>query len=197
MTTNPTNDTALLRRVFDDERSAWVEFFERFQHLIFHRIIDVASRQGVHLQPDDLADAYSEVCMNLIRNDCRKLRAYKSDRGCSLSSWIGIITTSTTLDYLRAERRRRYFVAPTETLESMMEPVEGPDAAMLEKQRLRWLSRSVAKLSKRDRQFAELYFEKHMAPKDIATQMGISVATVYSKKAKLETRLMQMAARAA
>ncbi len=86
---------------------------------------------------------------------------------------------------------------PPEELESLAAPVNGPDVALLEAQRWAWIVRTLATFSERDRRFAHLYYDQAMAPKEIARKMGISVCTVYSKKAKLERRLTRMAVRAA
>jgi DNA-binding CsgD family transcriptional regulator len=39
-----------------------------------------------------------------------------------------------------------------------------------------------------------LYFAEALAPEAVAEEMGISVATVYSKKAKIKARLTSLAA---
>jgi RNA polymerase sigma-70 factor (ECF subfamily) len=44
-------------------------------------------------------------------------------------------------------------------------------------------------LSARDQEFVELYFQEALPPEEVSRRMGISIATVYSKKAKIQARL--------
>ncbi|MCA9551830.1 MAG: sigma-70 family RNA polymerase sigma factor, partial [Myxococcales bacterium] len=45
----------------------------------------------------------------------------------------------------------------------------------------------------RDRHSSELYYGEGLEPEEIASRMRISVSTVYSKKAKIKTRLRALA----
>ena len=47
----------------------------------------------------------------------------------------------------------------------------------------------MGKLSAKDQAFVRLYFGEGMAPEKIATELGISVKTVYSKKHKIGAKL--------
>mgnify|MGYP002664360506 CR=1 FL=1 len=58
---------------------------------------------------------------------------------------------------------------------------------------LRVVDAALAGLSRRDQRFVELYFAEARSPESIADEMGVSVATVYSKKAKIKMRLAAVA----
>ena len=68
---------------------------------------------------------------------------------------------------------------------------------MIDRQQRAFVDIALSGLSKRDRKFAELYFGEAKSPDDIAKEMGVSVSTVYSKKAKIKTRLQSLARAAA
>jgi RNA polymerase sigma-70 factor, ECF subfamily len=44
-------------------------------------------------------------------------------------------------------------------------------------------------LSARDREFMQLYFGLGLEPQQVASKMGISIKTVYTKRHKIQARL--------
>lgn len=190
-------DLPLLRKVITGDDLAWTVFYARFRNLMIACISRVCLRSGVRLQADDMGDVLGDVCMNMVAHDFRRLRLYKVDGGCSVSSWIGVIATSTAHDYLRRERRRRLDPMLDSDLERVAPPVDGPDCTLVDRQQRAFVDRALAKFSARDKRFVELYFLEALEPEAIAEEMGVSVSTVYSKKAKIKSRLKKMAKAAA
>ena len=190
-------DLDLLRIVLTGDQVAWTVFYDRFRNLMIACVSRVCLRSGVRLQQDDLADIIGDACMNMVSHDFRRLRLYKTDGGCSVSSWIGVIATSTAHDHLRRERRRRLDPMLDSDLERVAPPVDGPDSALMDRQQRTFVDQALAKFSARDKRFVELYFLEALEPEAIAEEMGVSVSTVYSKKAKIKSRLKRMAKQAA
>lgn len=190
-------DLELLEQVLAGDALAWGSFYDRFRNLMVACISRVGLRSGVRLQSEDLMDVLSDTCMNMVAGDFRRLRLYRTDGGCSVSSWVGVIATSTAHDHLRRERRRRVETMLESDLEKVAPAVDGPDVELIDRQQRAFVDVALAGLSKRDRRFAELYFGEARSPEEIAEEMGVSVSTVYSKKAKIKTRLASMAKAAA
>lgn len=186
-------DAELLQSAVSGSGQAWNVFFKRFRGLILSCALKTAARAGVHLSADDLMDVLGDVSLNMVAHGYRRLRLYRTDGGCSVATWVGVIATSTARDYLR--RARRYRLEPTAEaeLERYPSPIGGPEDLLSEQQRRRFVDRALGSLSRRDQKFVELYFAEAMTPETIAEQMGVSVSTVYSKKAKIKTRLVGMA----
>lgn len=191
------DDLELLQRVLRQDHDAFEAFYARFKNLILACASRVCARAGVRLQQDDVADLLSEVTLNMVSNDYRRLRLYRTDGGCSVSSWVGVIASSTAHDFLRRERRRRLDPMLDSELERIAAPVDGPDEDLIERQQRQFVDEALTSFSARDRHFVQLYFVEAMAPEAIAEQMNVSVSTVYSKKAKIKTRLRALAAAAA
>jgi RNA polymerase sigma-70 factor, ECF subfamily len=190
-------DLDLLHTVVQGDDLAWAVFYDRFRNLMIACVSRVCLRSGVRLQADDLSDILGEACMNMVSHDFRRLRLYKIDGGCSVSSWIGVIATSTAHDHLRRERRRRLDPMLDSDLERVAPPVEGPDCTLMDRQQRTFVDQALIKFSARDKRFVELYFVEAMPPEAIADEMGVSVSTVYSKKAKIKSRLKRLAKTAA
>lgn len=186
-------DVDLLHHVLARRELAWDVFFKRFRGLILSCAMKIGSRSGVRMTGDDLMDVLGEVALNLVAHDFRKLRLYRTDGGCSVSSWIGVIATTTTRDYLRRARRQRVELSSDEELEHLSCPSLGPEEALIDRERRGFVDKTLAQLSKRDQDFVQLYFAEARSPEAIAEEMGVSLATVYSKKAKIKTRLTSLA----
>ena len=187
------DDVELLGHVVTGNDAAWVAFFRRFRGLVLSCAIKVSTRAGYRLGPDDLMDVLGDVSLNLVARNYHRLRLYRQGAGCTVASWIGVIATSTTRDYLRRARRHRLEPVADTELDRHASPDGGPDEILIDRQRRAFVDCALNKLSTRDRQFVELYFAEAMPPEDIATRMGVSLSTVYSKKAKIKTRLSTMA----
>lgn len=191
------SDLHLLQRVCTGDHEAFETFYHRFRNLIVACTSRVCHRSGVRLQSDDLADLLSEVTLNMVAKDYRRLRLYRTDGGCSVSSWVGVIASSTAHDFLRRERRRRLEPMADADLERIAPAVDSPDMDLIDREQRSFVDQALSSFSERDRHFVELYFVDALEPEAIAEKMNVSVSTVYSKKAKIKTRLRALATVAA
>ncbi len=188
------DDAALLQWVIAGDETGTRAFLERFRGLIARTAQLAAERSGVRLSADELRDVMGEVSLNLVANDCRRLRLYDATRGSSVSTWVGVIAVSTTRDFMRRARRRPATPTPEEELDRVASPAPSPEAVVLDREHRAIAQRALASLSARDREFVELYFGAALAPEAVADRLGVSVATVYSKKAKITARLEALVA---
>jgi RNA polymerase sigma-70 factor (ECF subfamily) len=185
-------DGPLLGLVLAKHGDAWHELIRRYRALMFRCITRVAAKYDTVLSNEDSNEIFGDMCFNLLRDDMRKLRAYDPGRGAKLSSWLGLLAINTAYDYLRQTARRPLLDKLDQTIDRAG---EGPNAldSLLEKERWRYLNGLLAEFSDKDRRFVELYYGHGLLPEEVATAMGISVQTVYSKKNKLRTKLLALA----
>ncbi len=184
----------LLAAVLAREPGAWVGFYARYERLMIACIKKTLRRYSAFHTDEDVEDLASSVCLNLVKDDYKKLRTFDGARGYKLSSWVGLIATNTTLDSLR----RR---APSHTT------LDGPDAenpieiadhtndpgdALERRQELAAVLTAIRDLSPTEREFLELYYDDEAEPEEIAKRMGISVNTVYSRENKLREKLRKL-----
>jgi RNA polymerase sigma-70 factor, ECF subfamily len=143
----------------------------------------------VRLSRDELMDLLGDVSLRLLSDDRRRLRLYRPDRGATLATWVGVIAVSTTRDYLRRARRHPVDRLEEEALEQLISEAPGPEDELLDHERREAVEQLLSRLTERERHFVRLYFGNKMTPAEVAEEMGISIATVYSKKNKLRARL--------
>lgn len=189
------SDQQLLDVVLGRDELAWRELLRRFRPLVFRCITKVASRYDAVLAREDVNEIFGDVCINLLRDDMRKLRLWDPNRGSKLSSWLGMLAINTTYDYLRQTSRRPMLDKLDEAPER---PGNDPSALeqLLDKERWDYVTNLLSQeFSARDRRFVELYYGQGLLPEEIARAMRISVKTVYSKKNKVRTKLELLAGR--
>lgn len=187
------SDEALLHDVLRRDQRAFDELLRRYRALLFRCITRITGRYERVLCAQDADEIYAEVCLLLWADDLRRLRAYDPQRGMKLGSWLGLLASHATYDFLRKIARR----PPHDDLGDVpVPPCADPDALdhLIASERHDRLSELTSELSRRDQDFVALYFGGDQSPETVARTLRISVKTVYSKKNKITTRLLRRAA---
>ncbi len=193
---NHEDDLSLVHGLLSGHESAWRAFHGQYGRLIYRCIRKVTQGFAGVVGGDDEQEIYSNLLVQLLNNDMRKLRAFDPERGSRLGTWIGMLATHAAYDHLRSVRRELPF-APLSEAEAAPANTTGPAEEVESKEQSRIVRELVDRLSAKDRQFVRLYFDHGMSPEAVAEAMNISVKTVYSKKHKIRSRLEGIVAGAA
>lgn len=186
------DDLQLLDAVLAQDEKAWHEFLTRFRHLIYRCITKVLTKHVGANAAQEIEEVFSEVCLNLLRNDMKKLRAYDPQRKTKLSSWLGLISINSAYDHLRC-RARQPLLDQIEGCPDREDMAPSPLEILLSAERRNRVYGLAIEFSRRDQRFIELYFSRGLAPEEVANTLKISVKTVYSKKNKIRNRLLAIA----
>ena len=190
---NPTEWTEreLLKCVLRNEPRGWNELVRRYRPLIYRCITKVTLKYAPTLSSADLDEIYADVMMQLVRDDMHKLRIYNPARGTKLGSWIGMLSVNAAYDFLRSAGRRPLL----DKIDGAVDPHEECDRTpldeLIEKERWEHLNGLLADFTDKDRTFVELYYQKGLEAEEIASEMQISLKTVYSKKHKIRAHLVR------
>ncbi|MFN3198737.1 MAG: RNA polymerase sigma factor [Bradymonadia bacterium] len=196
------DDHTLLLRCIDGDGDAWHLLVGRFTRYVYHLIRATAHRYNAALSEAAVADLHNDLFLALLEDDRRRLRAYEGKNGCSVRSWIRIITIRRTLDHLRRQKPTLSLDALTDDSEdraTMPEPVDpGPDPLehLIEQgaQRRREALGDIASaLSDADRLLLSLIYERQMPAPQIAALLRVKVGAVYTRKNRLIARLRRLA----
>jgi RNA polymerase sigma-70 factor (ECF subfamily) len=182
-------DAELLARVLRRDDVAWNELVRRYRNLIFRCVSRVAHRHARGIPAADLDEIFADVLVALVRDDLRKLRLYNPGRGMKLGSWIGMIAIHCAYDHLRGVGRRPMLDKFDGVVDPEVEHERNPLELLMEKERWAHLEDMLADFSEKDRTFVQLYFGQGLEPEAIASQMAISLKTVYTKKHKIREHL--------
>ena len=191
LTTCP--DHQLLQRCGIGDSAALAEFVRRFSDIIFRTIQFSLHRRDVSFTRADLEDLHNTVFLRLFENQCKKLRQYRGTNGCSVKTWIQLITIRTVIDHLRKSARDPgYRSARMRPWEEVVGPAsEEADALcrIQEDERGRLVHAALEKLSSRDRLFLKLHFLKDCPLAQVAQILNIAQNTAYSVKHRALKRL--------
>jgi RNA polymerase sigma-70 factor (ECF subfamily) len=181
---------ALLHGSEAERRSRRKELVERYERLIISCIRNVLRRYGAEHSRADLEDLVNDVWVVLLRDDLRKLRQYRAERGLRLASFIGLVATNLTIDHLRG---RRAEAAPLELID-VAGPVELPRDSLEDHQQSELARQAMTRLSSDERAFVVEVFQEERAPEELARELGLTVNTIYSRKVKIRQKLARIVA---
>ena len=186
----------LFAACYNREPGAWEEFLAKYSKLIYFCIHKTCRAKSYFPEQDELEDLFNDVLVNFIKNDCKKLRQFRGDSGCSEATWIRTVTVRFTIDYLRQGARGASLVNieedATASEASLQNPVSRPDQVFEEREKQRQLNRAIKELPESDRRFIELYYVSGLSPEEVARVLQISVKTVYSRVNRIKGKISKV-----
>lgn len=187
-----TSEVELLDAVLaGDDRQAWPRFRMRFNRLITLCVHKVLRRYQAQRRAEDVEDIVSDVWLQLLADDCRRLRHFDATRGLSLGTWLGQIATNATIDQLRKRRREHYLedLAERETLAV----AHATPHDLLEQRQTFVLARcAIEHLTDHERRFLYACYRDDRAPRDLAVELGVSVNAIYNRRFKVRAKLTRL-----
>jgi RNA polymerase sigma-70 factor (ECF subfamily) len=201
MNSSLTEDRDLLSRCFSGDGEAAENLVRRFSNLVYKAVQHTLIVKHVRFNKQDLEDFHNTVFLRLFANDCKKLKQYRGENGCSLATWIRLITVRTVLDHLRKKgvdsiTRRDTHITLDEVYGLKGDEYDG--LALLEKAEQEQLLREgMRNLPPRDRLFMKLHFDQGLSVAEVAAAMQVSVENVYTIKHRAIQRLKTQVASAA
>jgi RNA polymerase sigma factor (sigma-70 family) len=193
------DDARLLRGCLEGRRDAWDELVERYSPYVYF-LIHATLRKHTRRSEDDLVEElHNDVFLALLENDMKRLRAFRGDNGCTLRSWLRIITINKTIDRLKAQRRMVSLDAEdgeglrlldsmadsSPTAEELMSELQAPASA-------EFIGQAVAELSPADHELYRLFFVEGLEAAEAAERLGISKGAVYTRKCRMIDRMSRV-----
>lgn len=185
---NDVDELRLVERLIADDPSAWRTFARNYTGLVISVIRRVMTRFSRVSTEQDIDEIYARFCLELLAHDKKKLRLFDPAKGSRFSSWLGLLATNATYDYLR-KLRRHLSNEPLPERDSFASDSPSAFELVALSEQARLAAEILDDLTERDREFVELYFGEGLDPEEISRRMGISVKTVYTKKHKITARL--------
>jgi RNA polymerase sigma-70 factor (ECF subfamily) len=178
-------DAELVQACLRGDPEAWRAFVDRYAKLVLLAVRRTAQARGAALRVADEEDLAAEVFASLVQGDAAKLRAYNAQY--ALSTYLGIVARSVTIDRLRS--RRPMEAAPAEP---GADP-EGADPARLaaREESIRAVREVLESLGPRERLIVELFYYSGKKYREIAEILAIPLNTVCSTLARALEKLRE------
>jgi RNA polymerase sigma factor (sigma-70 family) len=188
MEKNITDNELINKCLFDGDKSAWEAFVTKYSKLIWNSIRRTFHSYSFRYSSEDVEDVFSSVFLSLVEKDFNKLRQFRGENACSVSTWLSVAVVHMTIDYMRKdkghlvvnsnqEEREIWELVPDTTYRS--------DRLLEKKQVNQDLIKAVKILTQRDRLIYDLLYNKGFSPEETAETLKLSVSIVYSRKHRI------------
>jgi RNA polymerase sigma factor (sigma-70 family) len=168
-------------------------FVRRFSRLVFSSIQGVVKVKAAGLSQQDIEDLHNTVFVQLFERRCRKLRLYTGKNGCSLATWIRMITVRTVLDHLRLARdvmcRTECCIAMEELVQELISEQDSPHTILEAKEQQLLIEKGLQSLEPRDQLVIRLHCLDEQPLCRIATILKVTESNVHSIKHRAIKRL--------
>lgn len=196
----PFNDKEILCRCFSGDKEASEILVRRFSDMVYQAVQYTLMNKYVHFTIHDLEDLHNTVFLQLFEKDCKKLKQYHGKNGCSLASWIKLITARIVLNHLRKKGHSAMaWQKKRVSLENMTELKGGETEALsaIEKaERESLFKTGIKDLPSRERLFMKLLFYDGLSISEVAETMHLSIQNAYSIKHRTIQKLRSYVASA-
>ena len=176
----------LLRGCLKGEKSAWDAFVRQYSGLAYYAIKKTLSLYHVEPRGDIVDDLFQDFFLSLMRDDFRKLRQFRAERSTKLATWLRVIVSRQTIDFLRRQK-----VSTSDVNEIQAPNHADPSTSLLNQEQNKLLAQALETLRPRDRLFVELCFYQCLPPEEIAQILRVSKSAVYTQKSRVLGKLRE------
>jgi len=172
----------LVRRCANGDSEAWRYMIRQYGALVSH-----ASRSTLHrvlktVDSNQVDEAAQSVWASLCEDRCRRLRSFAGQS--SLSTWLTVLATRRTLDFIRTEMRKgslkhvRLESEDADLLDELRDPSDPADR--LTRDDLELVHEAMGRLPADDRLILKMYYLDGLSYRTIAAILRVAPNTVSS-----------------
>lgn len=202
--TFPINEErVLVERIVTGDKSSWDEFVQQFTRLIYHAIYKTLQRHGYKLMPDLVDDLHQEVFLSLLKNDAAKLKGFQWRNGCSLATWLTVVSRNIAVDFIRRDSKyksREISIdaesagsgkgdASGSLLDALPDASDTPEKEIASKEAVEVIRKAITELPPQDRKLLELLYFEDWSPDEAARLLNKTVEAVYMQKKRASEKL--------
>ncbi len=186
-------DLEFVRSCVKGDKGSWDEFLKTYSRLIYNYIHNVLNSKGFPSNQEHIQDIFQEIFCSLIKDDCKKLRSFKARNGCSLATWLRVVTVNFTIDYIRKSRPTISIDEQTDEdvnlQEILADDSEGIKDQLGLKESLKGLEDCIEELDIESKFFLELYINQGLGLEKLKSILGVSRGSIDMRKARIIDKL--------
>ena len=196
---NTLSDRALIDGCLAGDNPAREQFVRRFSQLVFSTLLGVIKARAAFVSQQDLEDLHNTVFVSFFDRRCRKLRQYEGRNGCSLASWVRMVSVRAVLDFLRRRSdplSRPERLTPLELLPEAADDTQAsPWSCVMAREQLALIEKGLQTLTARDQLMIRLHCLEERSLAQVAVILNVSEANMHSVKHRAIQRLKEAVAR--
>jgi RNA polymerase sigma factor (sigma-70 family) len=185
-------DRELIDGCIAGDKPSREDFVRRFSRLVYAAIVRTLKSKGAQIVEQECDDLHNSVFLSFFTNRCAKLRLFEGRNGCSLASWVRMITVRTVLDELRRGSdmlSRRENRANLDLDRMAPEAQASPWACMVGKEQRLLMQKGLQRLCPRDQLVIRLHCLEERPLSQVAEIMEVSQSNIHSVKHRALRRL--------
>jgi len=186
-------DRRLILRCISGDREASEVFIRQFSGLVYASVHKILISKQVPYTQQDIEDLHNTIFLKLFDKKCKKLRQYQGKHGCSVASWIRIVSIRIVLNHLRKKGMDSMLWQQKRLPLDEMSETRGDHMAawalVERKEQARILEDGIRKLPARDRLFMKLHYDKGLSIENVSKAMDLSIQNGYTIKHRAIQRL--------
>lgn len=179
----------ILKGCISGDSKAQEAFVREFSDFVYRTIQYTFKTKNTLYNQSDVEDLHNTLFIKLLENRCRKLKQFKGKNGCSVQSWVRLITVRVVIDHLRKTGTQEKKTLPLDTVSEFqgegLEPIE----LVERKEQYQFIHNGLQELLPRDRLFLKLHFLEELSIRKVAEIMGLSESNAHSLKHRALKRL--------
>ncbi len=178
-------DLQLAQALVAGSSVAWRQFVERYQGLVYARVVRTVQECQRQLPAADMEDIVAEVFSSLLTNDCAALRRFEGRS--RMSTWLTVIARRSCLRHLEKQPRSTSQDDFEETVDP--EPVRNSLATLIAQEDAQRVRACLGRMSPGDQQIIRLFFHDDLSYREISKSLNLSINTVGPKLHRAQQRL--------
>ena len=190
------SDKELLKSCIEGKEWAWEIFEEKYVRLIHYYITQTAKIHNIYLKQEDMEDCYQSIILAIIKDDCRRLRTFRGEHGCTLASWLRIIAVRLTQNFLQSLTRRQSRDISTDEI-SFLDKIatNESDNKTFEDEYIKKETWDIIvdvienKLTAREKLFSNLFWLDGLSFEEIAKIMNLTINNLYLIRHRVQKKI--------
>jgi RNA polymerase sigma-70 factor (ECF subfamily) len=175
------DETGLIRRCVSGDATAWRALMTQYGALVAHAVRTTLARVLKTAEPGQVDDAAQAVWLALCDDGCRRLRGFESKS--AFSTWLTVLATRRTLDYIRSEMRKGFLkqVHLDGEDRDLVKELQAPEAEeRFSLDEIFLLYDALERLPADDRLILKMYYLDGLSYRSIAAVLKVAPNTVSS-----------------
>ena len=183
----------LLSKCSHGDKKASETFVGLFSNLVYRTVQNTLLIKHISFNDQDIEDLHHSVFLQFFDQRCKKLRQYQGINGCSLASWIRVVTVRFVLNHIRkkgsdAVNWQRKLIS-IDDLPELKSEEAGYWVQRENAEQERNLEQGIRMLRPRDRLLIKLHFGMGLSMEEVAATLQISTRNAHTIKHRAIQRL--------
>ena len=189
------DDRAFVHKCVSGDRHAQDEFLARYSRLIYNYIYSALRAKGLADNQEIVADLFQEIILSLFKDNFKKLRSFQGKNGCSLASWLRLVTVNRTLDYVKEKKAVVSLEEESDddlSLKNIIPSEEEPVSGRLSrKEELSSLQDCIGALNNDEKYFLEMHFNRNLGFVELMRHFSSTRGSIDMRKSRIIEKLRE------